>query len=100
MLLIISKSAVILFIISFSILVFHPKIKLPKHIDFLLMLSIIFGVALLVKDRYVASPAGTLFYTTVSVLFALFTRQIYLWGKGGARPKFFKWDKDDEHRSN
>ena len=100
MLLIISKTAVILFVLSFAILVFHPKIKLPKHIDLLLMLSIIFGVALLVKDDYVASPAGTLFYTTVSLLFALFTRQIYMWGKGGARPKFFNTDKDDEHHSN
>lgn len=97
MLLIISKTAVILFVISFSIMVFHPKIKLPKHIDFLLMLSIIFGVALLVKDNYVASPAGTLFYTTVSISFAFFTRQLYVWGKGGARPKFFDSDKDDEH---
>ncbi|MCU4622843.1 hypothetical protein [Acinetobacter radioresistens] len=88
MLVIISKTALLLFIVSFAILVFHPKIKLPKHLDFFLMLSIIFGVALFVKDTYVASPAGTLFYTTVSISFALFTRQIYLWAKEGARPKF------------
>lgn len=64
------------------------------------MLSIFFGVALFVKDDYTPSPAGTLFYTTVSIVIALFTRQLYIWGKGGARPKFFKWDKDDEHSSN
>ena len=68
MLLIISKTALVLFLVSFAIMVFHPKIKLPKHIDFLLMLSIIFGVALFVKDDYSPSPAGTLFYTTVSNL--------------------------------
>ncbi|ASN70347.1 hypothetical protein 7F8_24 [uncultured Caudovirales phage] len=100
MLLIISKTALVLFIFSFAIMAFHPKIQLPKHIDFLLVLSILFGAALFVKDEYSPSPAGTLFYTTVSILFALFTRQLYIWGKGGARPKFFNTDKDDEHHSN
>ena len=97
MLLIISKTALVLFIVSFAIMVFHPKIQLPKHIDFLLMLSIIFGVALFVKDDYSPSPAGTLFYSTVSILVALFTRQIYIWVKGGARPKCFNTDKDGEN---
>ena len=97
MLLIISKTALVLFIFRLQSWHFIQKFKLPKHIDFLLMLSIIFGAALFVKDEYSPSPAGTLFYTTVSILFALFTRQLYIWGKGGARPKFFNTDKDGDN---
>ncbi|MFL4437548.1 hypothetical protein [Acinetobacter baumannii] len=77
MLLIVSKAAVFLFVFCFAVLVFHPKIKLPHHIDFMLMMSIIFGIALLVKDTYVASPAGTLFHGTVSIVCALFTWRLY-----------------------
>ena len=80
-------------------MVFHPRIQLPKHIDFLLMLSIFFGVALFVKDDYTPSPAGTLFYTTVSIVIALFTDNS-ISGEKVAHDQNFKWDKDDEHRSN
>jgi hypothetical protein len=43
----------------------------------MLMMSIVFGIALLVKDTYVASPAGTLFHGTVSIVCALFTWRLY-----------------------
>ncbi|WP_228277159.1 hypothetical protein [Acinetobacter lwoffii] len=76
---------------------FNVSILFETPPDFLLMLSIIFGVALFVKDDYSPSPAGTLFYTTVSIVFVLFTRQLYIWGKEGARPKFFNTDKDGDN---
>jgi len=75
--LIVSKLAILNFMLCFVFLVWHPKIKLSHWLEFLLMLAVIFGIGLLVKDIYTISPAGALFHATVSVLCSLFTYRIW-----------------------
>lgn len=79
--LILSKLAILNFILCFLILVWHPKIKLPKYLDLVLMVAVLFGIALLIKDSYIASIAGTLFYATVSFLCSLFTYRYWIRSK-------------------
>lgn len=71
--LILSKLAILNFMLCFLFLVWYPRIQLPKSLDLGLLLGVLFGLALLIKDTYAASMAGTLFHCTVSILCSVFT---------------------------
>lgn len=83
--LILSKIAILNFILCFLFLVWYPRFQLSKYLDFWLMLAVLFGLALLIKDTYAASPAGTLFHCTISALCTVFTHRYYVYSKGKSK---------------
>jgi len=78
MLLIISKTALVLFIVSFAIMAFHPKIQLPKHIDFLLVLSILLGQHFLLKMSIRLVQLEPFFHHSKYFIRTLYPTTLYL----------------------